>query len=336
MTAIAYPSSDCAIKTVLYTFKLMASRRMLFLLYLEDGYTFKNTMAILKAVSDTATMILTTDSIEISVSNNEKNGIHFVKLQTGDFTKYVYNFIGENGELIPRRPISFDTKKLSNSMKSIGKKDGLRIYLTEGDNKLLVQPVKVSSDEHNNSSAIFVDIINAEFVQITPPDIENRKPNVKVPSKSFTDMYSIVNTNNGSYIEIIGKEKSVTFIGKTSSNNLLYHRSFNSQIVIGGANNINEDFLVSQLKKLDMTETANQPVTEDVNNRVQLSVISPDDIVTVISPMQTLKPLSKIYNISGPNTQLKFYFTRNSSVMIESPIGNYGKYAIVIVNRQKS
>ena len=69
----------------------------LFLVHIMDGYSFRNTIGIIKNETDYATMVLSPNGIEISFINTSKCAIHKIVLDTRELTMYRYNFVDEKG-----------------------------------------------------------------------------------------------------------------------------------------------------------------------------------------------------------------------------------------------
>jgi hypothetical protein len=131
--------------------------------YIYDGYSLRNTLGIIKAETEVASMILSKDAIEISFHNRQKTTLHSIRLNTAEFTSYDYNAVDtETGQLMKEFPIAFETKELFNTTKGIGRRDSIRIYLLQGNSKLNIQQIKAGAKDPGKSGALFVNILTTE------------------------------------------------------------------------------------------------------------------------------------------------------------------------------
>lgn len=310
----------------------MEDPQTLFLIHILDGYSFRNTVGIIKTETDNATMVLSPKTIEISFMNTSKCAIHKITLNTPEFRMYHYNIRDSNGELFKEYPIAFETNEMFNTTKGIGRKDGIRLYWLAGDNKINVQPIKMSTKDPGRAGALFVKILSMEHMRYDPPNAYTTEPNVRVQAKDFADICSQVNTLKCNSLDIVGQRHGVTFKGMLPNNTMASINRFVSQTDV-------------------MTNTSSQPATniediEDLINNIKkansqsgssglsLNVVKSEDLTTVKVPISTVKALSKIHNISPPGALLRFHFAECQPTKIESPIGIYGLYTICLRNKR--
>jgi hypothetical protein len=260
----------------------------LFLIHIMDGYSFRNMIGIIKSEVENITMILSQKEILISFVNITGCAIHKIVLNVQEFSIYRYNYKE------PQYQISLSPHELFNTTKTIGKKDGIIISLVSGDNKLNIQPIKISTKDPGRSSSSFVNILNKEYKRYEIPEY-NIEPNIRVQAKDFADLCSQANTLKCNIIEIIGYNDKIKFKSILSNN------------TVSAINTFTSNYIVEKIE--------NKTEIEEVNIKV---------------PISTIKALSKIHNISPSGTLLKFYFLNNKPIKIESPIGIYGTYTICI------
>lgn len=300
-----------------------------FMFHITDGYSFRNCIRLIKSEIDHATMVLSPKSIEISFINISKCAIHKIVLKTAELAMYRYNIRDSNGELYPEFPIAFETNEIFNTTKSIGRKDGIRLYWLKDDKKINIQPIKTSTKDPGRASALFVNIINTEYSRCDVPNVYGAEPNVRVQAKDFADLCSQANTLKCGALEIIGSHNAVTFQcilpnNKPASINRFVSQTEVPKQQIDLPSNISEiDSLISTIKSI---ENQAQAV------KLTLNIIKTEDLMTVKVPIGTVKALSNIHNISPAGTQLKFFFCENKPVKIESKIGTYGDYIICLRN----
>jgi hypothetical protein len=303
------------------------NEQTLFLVHIMDGYSFRNTIGIIKSETENATMVLSPEGIEISFMNTSKCAIHNIKLNKKEFTSYSYNIRDEKGDLVDSYPIAFETNEMFNTTKGIGRRDGIRIYWLPGDNKINIQPIKMTAKDPGRAGALFVKILTIEHLRYDVAGTYPVEPNVRVQAKDFSDICSQANTLKCAYLEIIGHANGVTFKGILSNQTVAYINSFVSQTEVNNKPNDNR----SSQQDLDMI-LRNIKHEENTLSGLNLNIIKSEDLMTVKIPISTVKALSKIHNISPTGTLLRFFFSEGKPTKIESPIGTYGLYIICLKN----
>jgi hypothetical protein len=306
----------------------METTETLFLMHIMDGYSFRNTIGIIKSETDYVTMIVSNDKIEISFLNTSKCAVHKIILYPQEFTMYRYNIKDNDGNLMDEYPITFETNEMFNTTKGIGRKDGIRLYWLAGDKKINVQPIKTSTKDPGRAGALFVKILSMENTRYEIGDYNN-EPNVRVQAKDFSDLCSQANTLRCTNLEIVGHNNAVTFKGILANQNVASINRFVSQTEIPKKNrssyNIgNIDQIIDNLRISD-TNTHN-------STNLSLKIVKIEDLMTVKVPIGTVKSLSKIHNVSPPGTLIRFYFAEGKPTKLESPIGTYGSYTICLRN----
>lgn len=308
----------------------MDTSQTLFLMHIMDGYSFRNTIGIIKSETDYATMVVSEKSIEISFLNTSKCAVHRIVLYPQEFTMYRYNIRDQEGNLLKEYPIAFETNEMFNTTKGIGRRDGIRLYWLAGDNKINVQPIKMSTKDPGRAGALFVKILTMEHIRYETGSY-NSEPNVRVQAKDFADLCSQANTLRCTSLEIVGHNSGVTFKGILANQTMASINRFVSQTEVPktakAASNMEEiDNLLDNLRISDTHLAA--PVTTGLS----LNIVKSEDLMTVKVPIGTVKALSKIHNISPPGTLLRFYFAEGKPTKVESPIGIYGLYTICLRN----
>lgn len=307
----------------------METQQTLFLMHVMDGYSFRNTIGIIKSETEHATMVVSEKSIEISFLNTSRCAVHKIVLYPQEFIMYRYNIRGEDGNLLPEYPLAFETNEMFNTTKGIGRRDGIRLYWLAGDNKINVQPIKMSTKDPGRAGALFVKILPIEHIRYDPGPY-NPEPNIRVLSKDFADLCSQGNSSKCTSLEIIGHASAVTFKGIFANQSMAFINRFVSQTEVTksaeAASNIDEiDNLIDNLR-VSGTHTPS-PTTG-----LSLNIVNSEDLMTIKVPIATIKSLSKIHNISPSGTLLRFYFSEGKPTKIESPIGTYGCYTICLRN----
>jgi len=303
----------------------------LFIAHIMDGYSFRNTIGIIKNETDSAMMVLSPTEIEISFINSSKGAVHKIVLKAPELTMYRYNIRNSEGKLEPQFPVGFETNEFFNTTKGIGRRDGIRLYWLSGDSKINVQPIKTSTKDPGRASALFVNILNMEYTKYDLPTGYSSEPNVRVQAKDFADLCSQANTLKCSILEIVGNRNSVTFKGILPNNTMASINKFTSQTTIqkSADDPVNMDEIDSIIDNLRVEDA---PMM--ASSGLSLNIVKSEDLMTVRIPISTVKALSKIHNISPAGTLLKFYFAEGKPTKVESPIGTYGQYSICLRNNK--
>lgn len=307
----------------------MDNSKTLFLMHITDGYSFRNTIGIIKSEIEYATMVVSEKLLTISFLNTSKCAVHKLVFNPQEFSMYRYNIRDDNGNLLPEYPISFETNEMFNTTKGIGRRDGVRLYWLAGDNKINVQPIKTSTKDPGRAGALFVKIHTTEQIKYDT-GLYPHDPNVRVQAKDFADICSQSNIVKCTCLEIVGQKNGVTFRGIHANQNIAFLSRIVSQTDMSDnfrteISNIDEiDNLLDNLRVIDSTTST--------TTCLSLNVVRSEDLMTVRVPILTVKALSKFHNISPSGTLLRFYFGENKPTKIESPIGTYGLYNIYIRN----
>lgn len=313
----------------------MDSRKTLFYIYITDGYSFRNTIGIVKSETDYATMILSPDTIEISFANGSKSVSHMIELNTRLLNIYRYKILDSDGNLAKEFPIVFETNQMFNTTKGIGRRDSIVIFWVVGDNKLNVKPMKANTKDPGRVSSLFVDIVNMEASKCPITNFYKNEPNVRVQAKDFADICSQANTLKCSTLEIVGENNSVTFRSMMPNNAMASFNRFVSQNEITNESDANSGTLANMeeidniIENLRTTDGSFQS-----SSGLSLNIIKNEDLLTVKVPITTVKALSKIHNISPNGSFISFFFAEGKPTKIESPIGTYGTYSICLRNNR--
>lgn len=308
----------------------MEASQTLFLMHIMHGYSFRNTIGLIKSEIDIATMVLSPKTITISFVNSSGCANHKITLYTDEFTLYQYNIRDDKGELIPEYAIAFEMDEMANSTKGIGRRDGIRLYWLAGSDKISVQPVKTSTRDPGSAGALFVKILNIEYKRYEIPSYYAAEPNVRVQAKDFASVCTQANTSRCSALEIVGHPNSVTFRAMQPNNTMAAINRFTAQTE--ATRTVTSQSNMNQLDNLLANIRVSDNIYVQPSCSLSLNVIKREDLMTVRVPIATVKALSKIHNISPDGTLIRFYFLEAKPTKLESPIGTYGLYVICLRN----
>jgi hypothetical protein len=300
----------------------------LFHIVIRDGYSFRNTIGTIKTETFYTTMILSPSKIEISFMNTLKCAIHCIELDTKEFP-YFYNAVDENGKLLPEYPLTFETTEMFNTTKNIGRKESLTICGIHGDNKIIILS-GTAAKEPGMAGAEFVKLLPKEPLRYRGCEDYGDEPNVRVLAKTFAEICSKTANRKCDSLEIGGQKTAVTLRGLFANLTEAFVKHFTNQNVplISNTDNVNPSniaYIDNMIKNMKFNENGNEHM-----NKLTLNVIHKEDLMKTRVPVNTVKALSKIHNISPTGTMLKFYFAEGCPTKIVSPIGTYGTYAIYL------
>lgn len=289
--------------------KKMSGCKTVFLIHIEDGYSFRNLISIYKSQTSTLTMTVTVDLIEIRFIGSGGCTLNISQMKTSEITKFSWSGYNQLGDKTDKIFVSFNTVEMFNAAKSLGKKDAILMYMTPKSDLLNIQPIKSRTKDPNNSGVFFIKTLELEEQYIPVDDgVYPERPNVKVQSKDFHDLCGQTSTSKCSSLEMICCADKVLFHGKKPNGSLAFY-----YVISSGNNEIN-----------------------NVDNTNGDMGVCEDEIITHISlPMSVVKAISKIHSISPTGSHVKFYFSRDNPVKMETIIGVYGVFSIYATDKNR-
>lgn len=303
----------------------MDPSQTLFMLRVDDGYAFRSALHIAKNEIDKATLILSKDFVEISFVNNIGSCAHKMIIRAADTSQYFYNFRDKDGELLPEAALPFDVAAINAAVKTVGRKDGLCLYLFDGDDRINIRPLKTTKDPRN-MGALFVKITNDEKSRYDDSGLHyTENPSLRLQAKAFADICTKASTMKCKEVIIQGSEGNAKFIGISSDNIECMVENFGSQL-----SSFNDDD-AEENPELDafLASLRLEPASND-KPKISLNIISPSDSMKVRVPIVTMKSLSKIHNISPTGAQIKLFFSEGLPVKMESLWSTYGTYEVYL------
>jgi hypothetical protein len=271
-------------------------------------------------------MILSPNNIEISFINNNSEGLHIINMDPHENIEWSYNPTDDNDNLLETYPIGFNCIDVYNTIKNIGMNDSVRLFLIKGESTVMVQPLKSSSKDMGQFKIFRFDIIETEYTRY---EVGNYKsaPNIKIYSKSFSDLCSEVGNVKCEYINIEGDGESVTFRGFNGSKKEVYINRYDD---LSTTKNSTPKMLADNISDIDnLIVKINVSEITKPKTGLKLKIIDEDNIIVKV-PISTFKSLSKIDNISPKGSVLRFYLEKNQPIKIETVIGTFGTYQIYL------
>lgn len=311
----------------------MDADSLLFMMQINDGYAFRNTMTIIKQEVTTASMFISRDKIQITFISDSKRNMHDITLDTNEFVAYHYNIVGEDGTFIEEYPICFNTTEFLNTTKSIGRKDGIRVYWSLDDQfRLNVQEIKASAKDPGKGGCSFVNILPQGAEKCTGQEYAAARPSVQIQARDFADLCNQANLMKCAFLEVTGRQSSIYFNGILPNRVSAFVKEFDRGTIPfikqapTAANISSLDSIINSLSVND-----NDPKkTKADPKRIKLAISTENYIKQVQIQPSTFKALSKIHNISPQGNLLKIYFEEEKPIKIENKISTYGTYVIYL------
>lgn len=286
------------------------SNKTLFVVDIGDGHSFKNIIAMIKNENDEiVTFIVSKNKMSLSYMSKNQSAIHDIQFDPDELNNYQYNIRDYD-----QFPIVMNTNELVGSIKSIGKKDSLKMSWTEGHDKIGVQVIKSGKDSDRNP-ILFVNIIRRETSQLSLNNLnDDIGLPIKIPCKEFSEMCVTAITLKCLYVELIGCNTHVTFKGILSD---------------GTVGVITKKYLSNKVNVNDEVIEKITSFNDDIA-KFEVKVIKREELIKVKIPINTIKTLTKTQNITAPGSLLKVYICPDKMIKLECKIATYGTYKIYL------
>lgn len=289
--------------------------KTLFTTKVSDGHSFRNTICMFKNENPEITLLVSAKGISISFMNKGGNCIHDIDIRSEDLQYFSYNIAG-----LDFFPITVNTNQLLNMTKGVGRKDSIKIKWIEGWKRLIIQ-IEKAGKASNRTSDSYVDIIDRLYNKLDfINNFTEEDACIKILSKEFSEICAYISGIKCSYMEVVGNVNKITFKG----------------IMADGTIATTKDH-IPYINSTDSYQGANTAQIIDTvqDDECQLNIMKPEDSITIIIPVVTVKAMSKLQNIAPPGALLKLYFVQNKPLKIESVIGTYGNYNMYLKNPKK-
>jgi len=265
----------------------------LFLAYFVEAYTLRNVLANIYKEVGQMTTIFTKEHILTSVRNKDNYATIEFKIKTCELQKYEYNAVDEAGNLLAEFPVGLETQKMMLATKTIGRKDGLCIYMHPEKHSVYVKTIASSNGSRPNPVSIIQEatLDGYEYYELPPYKRSDDNPNVSVYAKEFSTMCNAMVVNKCSCVDIVPYETGVLFRGIAADKSEIRIEPFGNCVCAEGE----------------------------------------EEPTPIRIPIKTIKALSKINAFSTTGSKIKIYHEGGPLKMV-SPVGTYGTYTIVLKN----
>lgn len=328
---------------------------ILVLAHFNDGYTFRNTIAIIKQICPSANLSFTKTGISIIKSNKSEDILVMMEIKTSELAQYEMNVFDDNDNPVEQFDVGIDMGELLKITKNIGKKDGMIMYCKSGDNKLYINIVGNNTRISSGQSFYFMTTFFMEresFSKIEHSRDESN-PNAKPSAAEFAKMCTGMTTIKCSYVIATGYPKGITFTGMLPGKIAVQHTKWgicstssdgdSNSGGSGGGPKIDQNQVLSNF--IFDTGTPSVESTSDVKSQLiikpfgdipiktdvpKLKIEKNDDSNRIQIRLGVIKALSKLNNLSI--SPIKLYMDKKMPLKIVSKIGSYGQLTVLAKN----
>lgn len=269
-------------------------KNLLFIAELSDGYSFRNLVEYLKTTNSRGNFIFREDGIHYSQSDSSNKVLNIVDIRACDLS--YYRFFSAKPEIV----IGINIPNFRTITKSIGKKDGARIYMYQNDPLLYIRILNQNTKMLNKNNVNIIRPQSVERAVYVVGEYKNPEtsPNCTVPSIDFSKMCSAMNALRCSSVILQGYPKGVVF-----------------QAVLEGE-------LIGRVDRFGDCNT-----DEMVPNFTSTPVSDEFTKLQIGVELSTIKALTKLNNLSTNGT-IKIYMEPDLPIKIICNIGTYGRLTI--------
>lgn len=292
--------------------------------HLTEGYSLRNLLESMKnEIPEVCIRFCPTDIIISGSTPADKNAnygiVHYASMKSCDVPQYFYNVRDSDGELLEEKTIIFNSLDMVSRIKTVGKRDGIKMLLFPGENSITIQIIKASKGVDNNSE-VYVNMISKEIKILAPVKKKNYgnngEPNIKISTKDFSSMCSQASSAKCSEIKFVCLKSGIDFYGYQPDQTCALFESYRGQ-----------DSSISRGKE-------NKSLRSRKHDDEELREEHGDKLISIIRvPIITIKSLSKCHNFSSNSGFLRFYFHKTFPCLLEGSLGSLGSYTFSFMTR---
>lgn len=303
----------------------------IFVLTLLESYTARNLFSLLRSEVPRANLLFGPKSISLREMNRSGSTLIEFNINVNE-VQYSYNAYDENGDLLPLVSVGFNTAEMMKATKPIKKKDGLTIFMLNGDSNIYIQPLSAATKGANQNCVKMVLCEEIDLIHFSPPKYNRSRddPTVKVLAPAFSSMCTQANTAKCIYLEAIGYPHGLAFRHISPQKQVIGIDRYGncSQCQSNDiADNVNE-----VLESLNLAERDSDPAN---TGRLRLVVQDQEEANIIRIPISTVKSLSKLNNIAAPGTMIRMYYEEKKPLLISTTVGIYATLDIYLRNVPK-
>jgi hypothetical protein len=252
-----------------------------------DGYSFRNLVELIRAVSSTCNFRFSSEGISYEQADPEQCVIMRWMIYASELIDYSYNSTN------PSTMIGININNLRSITKTIGKKDGIKIYKVPGEAPVYIQiGASEKGTDRRNVCTIVPQEVDQVYYDIQPYEQGDDSPNCVVQTATFAKVCTSITSVKCKLILVTSNKRGITL------------------------STITDLGTTSRAETLGTGAKSRPPVDNgEVYIKTKFSII---------------KALSKINNLSSQGT-IKFYSQPGNPIKMTSRIGSYGSLEIYLL-----
>lgn len=274
--------------------------------HFHDGYSLRNVIAFLRQTCTTVNMVFTPENIYIKEEDTSSTILVDCEIRMEDITDYKYDVHDEDGNLIPMIFCGFNTMDMQKATKGAGKKDGVKMFIREGDPNIYIELLHTSMETGNSMGLKFVPIMVREPIPFNTIPYESQHPNARPPIAQFSKFCSEIHSMKCTKVTVIAFENGILIQGYENK----FVRSVQSFGTVPNSAKINKGNFHS----------ANKP---------RLNIRFPEEKSRITIETLIIKTMAKFNNLC-PTGVIKIYVEENKPLKIVSGIGCYGSITLYV------
>jgi hypothetical protein len=309
----------------------MSGKKQIFSARICEGYPMRIATEIFKKLTTETTITFNKDGFSIYENNgddlsNERSEVMLsMHISEDDIEDYHYNYTDVNGILKDKFAIGIVMREFVEQTSQVGKKDGIKMWMLEGDSNLYIHAITNSSENgRDNLGFIKTKPVTPKFWKPFVYNSKN-KPNAKISSAEFAKICAALKSVKCDYISVLGFKDGIILHGKDSSHTIKKVERLGpcSQKLedcdVKLDTNIHNILLNTNKRKVDKPKPLQLQIVDDIK-RVGLDI-----------KIDTIKNLSKLNNISGGGI-VKLYIGKDLPLTIQTNVGHYGIFCAHLHN----
>ena len=292
-----------------------------FLAEFSEGYSFRNLIEFLRGTNMQGNWIFTKNAIRYEQPNADGTILNSVEIETRKLTRYEFN--SSNGEIVVGTMIS----EIRGVARSIGKKDGVRIYKAPNDNTIFFQITNqnTNADSMENVSPVLLRVIERPKIEYPRYTRGEEDPNCTVQALSFGKICNAIGIVGCVSVYFYGYERGFMLKGIKENGTVGRIDSFGDCQNQEASAPTSAPALPSFISSLPTQETHVVKPT----NAPQLRLIVKQDENMVKVRIKTIKALAKLNNLA-PGGVIMMYMEAGLPLKLICQVGAYGTLRIIL------
>lgn len=252
-----------------------------------DGYSFRNLIELLRAVSTTCNFHFSKEGISYEQADPDQCIIVRWIIYASELIDYSYQSTN------PTTIVGINVNNLRSITKTIGKKDGVKIYKVAKEAPIYIQiGASEKGTERKNVCTILPQEVDQIYYDIPPYDQGEDSPNCVVQAATFSKVCTSITSVKCKMIMVASNSRGIT---------------------------------LSTITDLGTTSRA-ESLGNGAKSRPQIN----NGDVAIKTKFPLIKALSKLNNLTSQG-MVKFYTQPNNPIKLLTRIGSYGTLEIYLL-----